>query len=165
VNRAGFEQRLTDAMARSKTTHASMAVMYLDIDRFKDINDTHGHLAGDMLLKAFAARLLRTLRSVDTVARLGGDEFTVIMEGLVKPEDAVTVAAKIVHSMQPLFSLESHPVPVSASIGVAFYQGEDITPQALIRQADELLYEAKAAGRNTYCVAPFVKSPDRAESE
>ena len=158
ANRAGFEQKLSDAMAHSRTSHAPMAVMYLDIDRFKTINDTLGHLAGDMLLKAFATRLSR-------VARLGGDEFTVIMEGLATPDAAVTVAAKIVQSMQPKFSLESHPVSVSASIGVTFYQGEDITPQELIRQADELLYEAKAAGRNTYCVAPFVNTLNQAGAE
>lgn len=165
VNRAGFEQKLSDAMAHSKAAHTLMAIMYLDIDRFKVINDTRGHLAGDMLLKAFAARLSRALRSVDTVARLGGDEFTVIMEGLARPEDALTVAGKIIQSMQPLFSLDNHPVSASASIGVAYYLGDDINPQALIRRADEMLYEAKAAGRNTFCVAPYVNNLNRAESE
>ncbi len=155
INRAGFEQKLADAMANAQASKTLMAVMYLDIDYFKKINDTLGHLAGDMLLKAFAGRLSRTLRSIDTVARLGGDEFTVIMEGVATPEDAVTVAAKIVQSMQAVFSLENNSASTSASIGVAFYQGGNSDPRRLIKQADEMLYEAKAAGRNTYRVAPF----------
>ncbi|MBC7499617.1 MAG: PAS domain S-box protein, partial [Herminiimonas sp.] len=155
MNRTGFEQKLFDAMTASRGQHSLMALMYLDIDRFKNINDTRGHLVGDALLKAFAARLARTLRSVDTIARLGGDEFTVIMEGLAKPDDAVTVAAKIVQSMKSLFSLEGVPVAVSASVGVAFYQGGDGDPKSLIGLADAMLYQSKAAGRNTYSVAPL----------
>lgn len=155
INRAGFEQKLEDAMARAKSSRALMAMMYLDVDHFKRINDTLGHLAGDLLLKAFAARLARTLRSIDTVARLGGDEFTVIMEDVASPDAAVMVAAKIVQSMRSLFVLDGHPVAASASIGVAFYQGDETDPKTLIKRADEMLYQAKAEGRNTYCVAPF----------
>ncbi len=155
MNRAGFEQKLSDAMAHAKTNKTLMAIMYLDVDHFKRINDTMGHLAGDMLLKAFAGRLSRTLRSIDTVARLGGDEFTVIMEDVATPQDAVTVAAKIVQSMQAPFSLEGVSVSASASIGLAFYNGDHTDPKTLIKRADEMLYQAKAEGRNTYCVAPF----------
>lgn len=158
INRAGFEQKLADAMARTRTSKALMAIMYLDIDHFKKINDSLGHLAGDMLLKAFAARLTRSLRSIDTVARLGGDEFTVVLEDVATPQDAVNVAAKIVQSMQSLFSLENRPISASASIGVAFYHGDGLDPKTLIKRADEMLYQAKAEGRNTYCVAPFTKS-------
>lgn len=155
MNRTGFEQKLFDAMAASRADHSLTALMYLDIDHFKKINDTRGHLVGDALLKAFAARLSRTMRAMDTIARLGGDEFVIIMENLTKPEDAVSVAAKIVQSMKSLFSLEGNPVAVSASIGVAFYHGGAGDPKSLIREADAMLYQSKAAGRNTYSIAPL----------
>lgn len=156
ANRTGFLQRLTDAMAQSKASQALIALMYLDIDHFKPINDTYGHPVGDALLKAFVGRLARTLRASDTVARLGGDEFTVIMGNLSRPEDAATVAAKIVQAIQPPFSLDDdRSVSVSISIGLAFYQGGATDRKTLIRQADEMLYLAKQAGRNTYRVAPL----------
>lgn len=156
ANRAGFLQRLSDAMAQSKASHALIALMYLDIDHFKTINDTYGHPIGDALLKAFVGRLARALRASDTVARLGGDEFTVIMENLSRPEDAATVAAKIVQAIQAPFAIDDDlSVSVSVSIGLAFYQDGATDRKALIRQADEMLYLAKEAGRNTYRVAPF----------
>lgn len=148
VNRAGFDLRLAEAMGRSRATGALMALMYIDIDHFKQINDRLGHLNGDALLRAFAGRLSQSLRSTDTVARLGGDEFTVIMEGLPRTEVAATVAAKIVGAMRQPFLLDEHPVNVTASIGLAFYQGGSMTAAELIRQADQMLYEAKGAGRD-----------------
>jgi len=153
VNRAGFELRLTEAMSRTRSTGALMALMYLDIDHFKQINDSLGHNAGDELLRGFAGRLSQTLRSSDTVARLGGDEFTVIMEGLSKPEVAATVAAKIVQAMSTPFSFEQQTLRVTTSIGLAFYQGGTATPHTLIKQADEMLYQAKGAGRNNVQMA------------
>lgn len=154
MNRAGFEQKLSDAMAQAQTSNGMMAVMYLDIDHFKNINDSHGHLAGDMLLKSFASRLTRNLRTADTVARLGGDEFTVIMEGLASADDAINVTAKLVQSMQMPFLLDGITMFATCSVGVAFYQTGEAAPKTLIKQADEMLYEAKAAGRNTYCIGP-----------
>ena len=153
VNRSGFELRLADAMARSRSTGSLMALMYLDIDRFKQINDRLGHNAGDALLRGFAGRLSQTLRSSDTVARLGGDEFTVIMEGLPKPEVAATVAAKIVQAMSAPFPFEQQTLQVTTSIGLAFYQGGAATAETLIKQADEMLYQAKGAGRNNVQMA------------
>ena len=153
VNRAGFELRLAEAMGRSRSSGGLMALMYLDIDRFKRINDRLGHNTGDALLRAFAGRLSQTLRTSDTVARLGGDEFTVIMEGLPKPEVAATVAAKIVHAMNTPFIIEQHTIDVTTSIGLSFYQGGATTADALVRQADEMLYQAKGAGRNNVQVA------------
>lgn len=157
VNRSGFQERLREAMARSQASGGLMAVMYLDIDRFKQVNDQLGHGTGDALLKAFAGRLTQTLRSSDTTARLGGDEFTIIMEGFTKPEDAATVAAKIVKTMQAPFALDERTVEVTTSLGLAFYQGGETTPEALLRHADEMLYQAKAAGRNNYQVAPLLR--------
>jgi len=120
----------------------------MDIDRFKQINDQFGHDVGDALLRGFAGRLSQTLRSTDTVARLGGDEFTVIMEGLPRPEIASTVGNKIVQAMSAPFFIEQQTIHVTASIGLAFYQGDATTVEALVKQADTMLYRAKSAGRN-----------------
>ncbi len=153
INRSGFELRVAEAMERCRSTGALMALMYLDIDRFKQINDVFGHGAGDALLRQFASRLSQTLRSSDSVARLGGDEFTVIMEGLPRPEVASTIAAKIVQAMSTPFVVEQQAIDVTTSIGLAFYQGDATTVEALIRQADVMLYQAKRAGRNNVQVA------------
>jgi diguanylate cyclase (GGDEF)-like protein len=153
VNRAGFELRVAEAMDRCRSTGSLMALMYLDIDRFKQINDQFGHHTGDALLRAFAGRLSQTLRSTDAVARLGGDEFTVIMESLPRPEVASTVAAKIVQAMSTPFVVEQQAIHVTTSIGLAFYQGDATTVEALVRQADVMLYQAKGAGRNNVQVA------------
>ncbi|MFT5590309.1 MAG: diguanylate cyclase (GGDEF)-like protein/PAS domain S-box-containing protein [Bradyrhizobium sp.] len=152
LNRAGFEQKLAQALADAHDQHRLMALLYLDIDHFKNINDTHGHLVGDALLKAFSGRLSRAMRSADTIARLGGDEFTVIMEDITHPEDAEKTAGKIIDSMRALFKLEGLPLSITASIGIAYCPGTRMEAKELIRQADAMLYEAKAGGRNRYCV-------------
>ncbi|MYM91153.1 diguanylate cyclase [Rugamonas sp. FT82W] len=154
TNRAGFLQRLQDSMLGSREHHGLMAVMYMDIDRFKPVNDTYGHSVGDALLKAFSARLTHAMRASDTIARLGGDEFTIIMERIARVDDAAALAAKIVVAMQAPFDLDGTVVSISASIGLAFYRDEDITPAELLHRADVLLYEAKQAGRNTYRAGP-----------
>ena len=153
ANRTGFELRLAEAMERSRSAGALMALMYLDIDRFKQINDQFGHNAGDELLRAFAGRLSQTLRSGDIRARLGGDEFTVIMEGLPSAETAATMAASIVEIMRTPFVMEQQTISITTSIGLAFYQGGSTTADALVRRADEMLYQAKAAGRNNVQVS------------
>lgn len=155
-NRAGFVQKLTDAMHASRQQRHLMAVMYMDIDRFKPVNDTHGHGTGDALLRAFAQRLTQTMRATDIIARLGGDEFTIIMERITRPEDAAVLAANIVYAMQQPFELDGITVQISASVGVAFYRDEDISPAALLQQADVLLYQAKQDGRNTYRAATII---------
>ena len=153
TNRAGFLQKLSDAMQHCQESHSLMAVMYMDIDRFKPVNDTHGHGVGDALLRAFAARLTHTMRASDTIARLGGDEFTIIMEKIARPEDAAVLAAKIVAAMRAPFELDGTSVAISASIGLAFYRDEELSPAALLKQADVLLYQAKQAGRDTFRAA------------
>ena len=149
-NRAGFQQKLSDAMHASRRQQHLMAVMYMDIDRFKPVNDTHGHGTGDALLRAFAQRLTQTMRATDIIARLGGDEFTIIMEQISRPDDAAVLAEKIVAAMQQPFELDGITVRISASIGLAFYRDEDISPAVLLQRADVLLYQAKQDGRNTY---------------
>ncbi|MFC3378177.1 diguanylate cyclase domain-containing protein [Rugamonas sp. CCM 8940] len=154
TNRAGFLQKLNDSMAQCRDNAALMAVMYMDIDRFKPVNDTFGHSVGDALLKSFSARLTHTMRVSDTIARLGGDEFTIIMERISRLDDAEALAAKIVTAMQAPFELDGIVVSISASIGLTFYSDEELSPAELLNRADVLLYEAKQAGRNTFRAGP-----------
>ncbi|MDP9995770.1 diguanylate cyclase (GGDEF)-like protein/PAS domain S-box-containing protein [Variovorax boronicumulans] len=155
INRAGFEARLAEAMERARAAGALMALMYLDIDGFKKINDQFGHQTGDELLRGFAVRLSQALRSGDVRTRLGGDEFTVIVEGLPHVDAGVSAAAKLIKAMQVPFVIEERTIIVSTSIGLAFYQGGSATAGALVKQADEMLYQAKGAGRNNFQVAPL----------
>jgi diguanylate cyclase (GGDEF)-like protein/PAS domain S-box-containing protein len=150
TNRAGFLQKLHDSMATARANGNLMAVMYMDIDRFKPVNDTFGHAVGDALLKAFSARLTHTMRASDTIARLGGDEFTIIMDRIHRTDDASAAAAKIVTAMQADFDLNGTVVSISTSIGLTYYRDEDVSPAELLNRADILLYEAKQAGRNTF---------------
>lgn len=153
INRAGFVARLDAAMQGCRDGSQLMALMYMDIDRFKPVNDTHGHDVGDKLLKAFSSRLTHALRGSDTVARMGGDEFTIIMEGIGRPEYAAGAAAKIVAVMRAPFVLDGVSVSVSASIGLTYYRGGEMDGAALLKQADLLLYQAKQDGRDTWCTA------------
>lgn len=153
-NRAAFEKRLGEAMARCRTDGEPIALLYLDLDRFKQINDGFGHPCGDALLKAVAARLSKATRSTDFVARLGGDEFTVILQASHGAQDAERVAGKIVEAIAAPFVLEERTLNVSASVGVACYEGGPQTQEQLIRTADEMLYQAKAAGRDNWQIAP-----------
>jgi diguanylate cyclase (GGDEF)-like protein/PAS domain S-box-containing protein len=153
-NRGLFYDRLERAMIRSHRTKRLMAVMYVDIDRFKSINDTFGHDMGDALLKAFARRLAGCMREADTVARMGGDEFTLIVEELTAREMGSRIAEKIVAATRPEFALANRTIAISSSVGVAFYEGEDsVACEMLIKMADEALYAAKSGGRNTSRVA------------
>jgi diguanylate cyclase (GGDEF)-like protein/PAS domain S-box-containing protein len=159
TNRAGFLQKLHDTMAAAREHNTLMAVMYMDIDRFKPVNDTHGHAVGDALLKAFSARLTHTMRASDTIARLGGDEFTIIMDRIHRIDDATALAAKLVSAMQADFDLDGTVVSITTSIGLTFYRSEDVGPAELLNRADVLLYEAKQAGRNTFRAGPAVAPP------
>lgn len=159
TNRAGFLQKLHDAMIAARANGNLMAVMYMDIDRFKPVNDTFGHAVGDALLKAFSARLTHTMRASDTIARLGGDEFTIIMERIHRVDDAAALAAKIVAAMQADFDLDGTVVSISTSIGLTFYRDQDVSPAELLNRADILLYEAKQAGRNTFRAGQVLHAP------
>lgn len=152
VNRAGFEQQLASAMIHCRHSGMPLALMYMDLDRFKQINDQRGHLIGDELLKSFAHRLQHAMRATDIVSRIGGDEFTVIMQDLSRPEDATRVASKIVRTMQAPFNLEDGLAEITVSIGIAYYRGDAIDAKTLIERADSMLYAAKQSGRNTFCV-------------
>ncbi len=151
ANRTLLMDRLGLALARARRGDSRAAVLYLDIDRFKGINDSLGHAAGDALLKAFAERLAACVRATDTVARLGGDEFVVLLEELKDPESAVRVAEKILESVRAPVQAGGREVLVTTSIGIAHGAHEDA--EALLRRADAALYDAKAAGRDALRVA------------
>ena len=151
-NRRAFEERLGDSLGLISRTGASLALLYLDVDHFKQINDTYGHAAGDEVLKEFGQRLRMAIRSTDTVARLGGDEFTVVLDAVGNQKEAALVAHKILDAMAQPFNVEGREHTVSTSIGVAFTSAGGIGMQALSRKADEALYEVKRAGRGHYHV-------------
>lgn len=152
TNRAGFLVRLDRALARARDQRSMLVVMYLDIDRFKQINDSHGHAVGDAVLKLFAQRLAGVLRPSDVIGRLGGDEFTVIIEGMRRSQYASAAAAKIVATMRKPFHLGEHglTLALSTSVGVAVTQNDALSAAQLLQNADAALYEAKSAGRDGY---------------
>lgn len=153
MNRAGFDLAIAEARTRSNALECAMALFYLDIDRFKSVNDNHGHSTGDALLKAFSERLVRAVRTTDVVARLGGDEFVVIAEQLRSADDVRAVAGKIVGAMRPAFELPGITLSITTSVGVAVLVGREdgstIPVSELIERADAALYRAKKNGRNT----------------
>lgn len=150
ANRILFNDRLTMAIKRAKRTQKMIAVMVLDLDYFKDVNDRWGHATGDLLLKKVADRLADEVRDTDTVARQGGDEFSIVLSSLNSIEDARQIAEKIVASFYQPFHLDSIEAYVTTSLGVAMYpdHGEEI--DTLIKNADKAMYEAKNLGRNRY---------------
>ncbi|MES2205546.1 MAG: GGDEF domain-containing protein [Pseudomonadota bacterium] len=153
ANRALFHQRLNQIMMRSQRNYSMIALLYMDVDKFKSINDTLGHNVGDELLKQFSQRLSRSVRSTDTVSRLGGDEFTVILEAVGNEKNAEIIINKILSEIRQPFNLAGNLHNVTSSIGVAYYTAEPITSDELIRRSDSALYKAKHAGRNCFQVA------------
>lgn len=151
LNRAGFQERLENAVARSRDQHSLMAVLYLDIDHFKQVNDVHGHAVGDVLIRAFAQRLAAHVRASDLVARLGGDEFAVVMEALPDAAQAEAVAAGLVAAMRQPFELgQGIVVRIGASVGIALARAPRGAAGQLLACADSCLYEAKRAGRGNW---------------
>lgn len=154
-NRRLFLDRLDLQLRHAARTQSLLALLFIDLDHFKEINDSLGHDAGDALLRQAALRIQSSLRNEDTVARLGGDEFTVILPELGSPEHAKSVAAVIQRELARPFDI-AHPAPqVSGSIGVAFYPQDGLTVGDLVKSADSAMYLAKQAGRNqfSFCAA------------
>ncbi|MBF0142989.1 MAG: diguanylate cyclase [Magnetococcales bacterium] len=149
-NRCLFLDRLERSLVMCRRNREGLALMFVDLDGFKAVNDTLGHAAGDALLKEAAARLIHSVRASDTVARLGGDEFTAISVGLERTQDAEKIAGKILDQLHRPFLLGGEEAVVSASIGVAFYPRDAETPDRLIHCADRAMYVAKFAGKNTF---------------
>jgi diguanylate cyclase (GGDEF)-like protein len=148
-NRVHFRDRLMRDLAIAQT-HRLMAVMLLDLDHFKDVNDTLGHPIGDLLLIAVASRLKTCVREDEPPARLGGDEFALILSNLRHPEDAAGIARKVINSLAEPFIIDGHEVRLGASIGVALCPLDGYDPDDLLRNADLALYRAKEQGRNTF---------------
>jgi len=149
-NRALFRDRLEQSLNRAHRQNGQVALLFLDLDRFKTINDSLGHTLGDRLLKEVSTRLNSCAREIDTVARLGGDEFTIILEDLTHPDQAVLVAQKILDVLVEPFTVDTREFHISASIGIALYPLDEKEPDALIKAADTAMYHAKEAGRNSY---------------
>jgi diguanylate cyclase (GGDEF)-like protein/PAS domain S-box-containing protein len=150
-NRFLFERSINQALSKAARHRRSMAVMFLDLDHFKNINDTLGHDYGDLLLQKVGKRVQACLRLSDTVARLGGDEFAIILDEIESPRDARITAEKIIESLKPPFTLNSHEVFTSTSIGIAIYPITGENSASLIKNADIAMYKAKHQGRNSYC--------------
>ncbi|WP_238345777.1 putative bifunctional diguanylate cyclase/phosphodiesterase [Luteimonas saliphila] len=150
-NRSLLSERLSRAIVRAHREDNRIAVLFLDLDRFKDVNDSLGHAAGDRILRAAAARLQQTVGMHHTVARLGGDEFTVVLENLQSPEEADRVAREIIMAFEaPLLLDDRREIAISPSIGISLYPDHAHVPTELLKQADTAMYQAKAAGRRTF---------------
>jgi len=152
-NRRLLMDRLSLSIAHAHRNKSTMAVLYLDLDRFKQVNDSLGHDAGDTLLNMVAARLTARVRQEDTVARLGGDEFVIALWKLSQIDDVAKLASKVVQDLSKPYIIQGHDVHISASVGVGIYpmHGED--GETLMKSADLAMYEAKRKGKNGYCIA------------
>ena len=153
ANRRLLAERMSMALVHARRNKSTMAVVYLDLDGFKQINNTLGHGAGDALLKMVAGRLVATVREEDTVARLGGDEFIIALWHVSGTDDAATVALKVIEAVSQPYGIEGHTVSITTSAGVGIYpvHGEDA--DTLMKSADLALYEAKRAGKNAYRIS------------
>lgn len=149
-NRVLFKDRLEQGLVAARRTGQSLALMFIDLDRFKYINDTLGHQIGDLLLKEVATRMLACIRKGDTLSRLGGDEFVVALEGLQQAEVAAQVADKIIRSLSRPFELGGHRIDISCSIGISIFPLDAQDERALMKNADTAMYHAKEKGRNNF---------------
>ena len=147
-NRALFDDRLQQALAAAKRNHKHLALMFIDLDKFKPVNDTYGHGVGDLLLKEVALRIQDCLRDSDTAARIGGDEFVILLQAIETEQDAIKVGEKILHALNQPFKLAGHTLQISASIGVAVYPEHGNEEKLLVKSADIAMYHAKKNGRN-----------------
>lgn len=150
-NRNLLNDRMNHALARVKRSGGRMAVLYVDLDKFKPINDTLGHEAGDHVLREVSLRLASCVRSSDTVARVGGDEFVVVVEEIQRPAEAALVARKIVDSLARPFDYQGHACQIGASIGVAVFPDDGNSMEDVCKAADVAMYRVKHAGRNGFC--------------
>ncbi len=150
-NRLLFRDRFKQQLARAKRHKKKFAVLYIDLDKFKPVNDTLGHLVGDQLLVAVAERLKLQVREIDTVSRFGGDEFAVLMTEVTSRNDVMTLADKILASLSLPYSLDGHTVHVTGSMGIAIYPDDGQDMEMILSKADAAMYKAKHSGSNTYC--------------
>jgi diguanylate cyclase (GGDEF)-like protein/PAS domain S-box-containing protein len=149
-NRVLFQDRLRQAMIQTRREHAVMALLFVDLDNFKTVNDTLGHAIGDQLLIEVASRLRNHVRESDTVARLGGDEFAIILMDAGGAEEMVHVAAQLIEALSAPYKLSGYDVAGGASLGITFYPLDALTPEELLKNADVAMYRAKECGRNNF---------------
>ena len=147
-NRLYFKDQLSQELVKATRTQTCVAVLFIDLDHFKDVNDTAGHSAGDVLLQEVATRLKQCARESDFIARLGGDEFTVLLPGITTPESAGVLADKLVEAMARPFLVEGDERFLSASVGIALYPHDGTSADVLVKNADTAMYRAKATGRS-----------------
>jgi diguanylate cyclase (GGDEF)-like protein/PAS domain S-box-containing protein len=152
ANRALFKNRVDHALTKLVRTNSSLAVLFLDLDNFKSINDSLGHAAGDKLLVSVAERLQDCLRTADTAARLGGDEFAVLVESMLRPDEAIMIAERILSVFQEPFEIDGKEIFVGTSIGIAASSTETIASEELLRNADLAMYLAKSQGKGKFVV-------------
>jgi diguanylate cyclase (GGDEF)-like protein len=150
ANRVLFRERIGQAIARARRTNERFAVLLLDLDRFKDVNDTMGHPAGDVLLKVAAQRLCRTVRETDTVARFGGDEFAIVQTSVESRADVERLCTRILDAIKEPFEIEGHGVDMGTSIGIAVAPDDGLEAEGLLKNADIALYAVKTGGRGTW---------------
>jgi len=159
ANRRLLDERISMALAHARRNKSAMAVVYLDLDGFKQINDTLGHGAGDVLLKMAAGRLVATVREEDTVARPGGDEFIIALWDVSGADGAARAASKVIEAMSQPYGIEGHTVSLTISAGVGIYPDHGEDADALMKSADLALYEAKRAGKNAYRISERTDRP------
>ena len=149
-NRASFTEHLEEAMRRAKRAGWPLALLFLDLDLFKRVNDCLGHDAGDRLLRVAAERIRRAVREADMLFRMGGDEFTVLLEDVRGPEEAAMVATRVLETIAEPLQLQHHEIAVTSSVGIALYPRDDLVGERLVKAADTAMYRAKELGRNRY---------------
>jgi len=149
-NRTLFQDRLQQALAGAKRMQSRVALLFIDLDRFKHVNDSFGHRAGDILLQTVAARLRGCVRETDTVCRHSGDEYLIVLSALREPTEAALVAEKVLAIFDEVFVLEGNEVQISASVGISVYPDDGQTLENLIRNADAAMYHSKKGGRNRF---------------
>lgn len=149
-NRLLLESRIPQATAFARRHNYAVAVLFLDLDRFKLVNDTFGHPVGDRLLQSVARVLERCVRSSDTVCRFGGDEYVVLLSEISRPADAVVFAQKILDALRVPHTIDAHTLLVTASIGIGLLPHDGTDSQTLLRNADDAMFHAKRSGGNTY---------------
>ena len=164
-NRALFHDRLHAALARARSTRERLALLYIDLDRFKRVNDTFGHTTGDLLLQEVARRIKACVRESDTAGRLGGDEFVVLLNKVNLPKHAATVAEKIRHALNQPFDLAGQRVHIAASLGIAVYPEHGEADAPLIRHADTAMYAAKNNGGNQSLMAAMPTGCEEAATD
>ncbi|MBT7137269.1 MAG: diguanylate cyclase [Rhodospirillaceae bacterium] len=149
-NRTLMLDRLAQAMKKARRDNTGVLLMFLDLDHFKEINDSMGHLAGDLLLRKASKRIVSCLRDTDTAARIGGDEFAIILADAYEKETAETIAGKLLKALSKPFELDSQQASISASIGITVYPHDGEEAESLLRNADHAMYAAKKSGRNAF---------------